>query len=463
MQQINESKPMEVTDENCIDRVETLSMILTKRGQTVGGWVPLMNLVTSIEDLDEDPSTQSGAYKRISTYLKNMNASGLIERRLVRGDSEDLPRGTYYRLHQIASDEPKPSANGKEGGGGLVVSAQASAAKREQYAAARQRLTDQAEYFVTNLPDELGIDQVGQLVSDLEMRAHLHEDGKHITRFLMGIVARRMKEAKGHGTIMELYQQLSERWQINENTLRYCVAIAEKYQDNVLLFDRWLQAGNFPKRFYHMKKLVQKDIDISDPEKAARRVVDQVQKLADEAGSKIPDFKRKKEALLKKVKGLKTEVEELAKEGEGINEVVKQIEYLSEDVESMVADEEAEGAVVLLSDTARRFRDIGLKKLFEEGDREGALKAYDQFLRELPSLATGEADVELHHIETGGAGMKGSEWAKIPLTHDEHMLLHNEGFKAFRHTYGVDVRDIMLRVWHLFLAGEDIDVTKLSR
>jgi len=56
---------------------------------------------------------------------------------------------------------------------------------------------------------------------------------------------------------------------------------------------------------------------------------------------------------------------------------------------------------------------------------------YLAWIRKQPCVITGRTPCEAHHTQTGGMGMKGSDYSAIPMHHSEHMKCHQLGEKTF--------------------------------
>ena len=56
---------------------------------------------------------------------------------------------------------------------------------------------------------------------------------------------------------------------------------------------------------------------------------------------------------------------------------------------------------------------------------------YLAWIRKQPCVTTGKTPCEAHHTETGGMGMKGSDYSALPLCHTEHKLCHQVGAATY--------------------------------
>ena len=56
---------------------------------------------------------------------------------------------------------------------------------------------------------------------------------------------------------------------------------------------------------------------------------------------------------------------------------------------------------------------------------------YLAWVRKQPCVITGKTPCEAHHTQTGGIGMKGSDYLALPLYHTEHKRCHQGGAITF--------------------------------
>jgi len=56
---------------------------------------------------------------------------------------------------------------------------------------------------------------------------------------------------------------------------------------------------------------------------------------------------------------------------------------------------------------------------------------YLAWIRKQPCVITGRTPCEAHHTQTGGMGMKGSDYSALPLHHAEHQRCHQGGAITF--------------------------------
>lgn len=287
---------------------------------------------------------------------------------------------------------------------------------------------------IEGLPETVTLLRAVELAIVAEKRETHYAEQELLQRFLLGVVARRMTEAvradpaqtyRGARTM----ERLSEATGYHINTLRVCRKVAESQDDNVVAFGRFLRHVRHktgrPARWYDVEASVEAltDPTVLGPEGLAERVT------------------RDAERAVERV--------EIAA-GSG----------------SVVAD----SLRVNLSDAATRIREDGLRKLAtsdrEDVDRIPRSEDYLRFARHLPCAATGAAapeegwdldslgEIEAHHVDVEGTGIKGSDFLAVPLAPEPHRFLHQHGVAAFRAEYGVDLRIVLIRTMHLYLAGQ---------
>jgi len=64
--------------------------------------------------------------------------------------------------------------------------------------------------------------------------------------------------------------------------------------------------------------------------------------------------------------------------------------------------------------------------------------AYLRWVRKQPCVITGRTPCEAHHTETGGMGMKGSDYSAVPLYWTEHRNAHAMGANVFWACHDLD-------------------------
>ena len=72
-------------------------------------------------------------------------------------------------------------------------------------------------------------------------------------------------------------------------------------------------------------------------------------------------------------------------------------------------------------------------------------KKYLSWVRQQPSVISQQYNCAAHHIighGQGGMGLKASDLFAFPLTHLEHMELHQHGYKAWEEIHGSQWRYI---------------------
>lgn len=62
-----------------------------------------------------------------------------------------------------------------------------------------------------------------------------------------------------------------------------------------------------------------------------------------------------------------------------------------------------------------------------------------EWVRSLPSVASGKRPCVNAHVRTGGMGRKADARWIVPLTWEEHERLHRRGPAWFETTYGIDL------------------------
>ena len=66
---------------------------------------------------------------------------------------------------------------------------------------------------------------------------------------------------------------------------------------------------------------------------------------------------------------------------------------------------------------------------------------YLAWVRKQPCVITGRTPCEAHHTETGGMGMKGSDYSALPLYHTEHAICHQIGTGRF---WRIDIKQLII-------------------
>lgn len=61
------------------------------------------------------------------------------------------------------------------------------------------------------------------------------------------------------------------------------------------------------------------------------------------------------------------------------------------------------------------------------------------WIRSLKSVASGRTPCVNAHVKTGGTGIRADYKWIVPLTHEEHMELHQHGHKTFERKWNVDL------------------------
>ena len=77
---------------------------------------------------------------------------------------------------------------------------------------------------------------------------------------------------------------------------------------------------------------------------------------------------------------------------------------------------------------------------------------YLDYIQTLGCAICGQ-QAEPHHAETGGVGMKCSDYLTIPLCRQHHNEIHQIGKLTFQRKYGIDIKSIMKRLRMVYDAG----------
>lgn len=98
---------------------------------------------------------------------------------------------------------------------------------------------------------------------------------------------------------------------------------------------------------------------------------------------------------------------------------------------------------------------------------------YLNFIRSLPCALTGQPALsapsgrnEAHHVEQGGMGMQGSDYATIPVCRDAHEFIERYGHYRAEEQYGCSIAGIIAQCLHQFIcnqAGFGIQRLKLPK
>jgi len=82
-------------------------------------------------------------------------------------------------------------------------------------------------------------------------------------------------------------------------------------------------------------------------------------------------------------------------------------------------------------------------------------KPYLDFIRNQPCIVSGsDYGVVAHHVRilgNGGTGLKPSDFLTVPLTHENHMLLHSGGERSFYKKHNIDIKSSILYYLESFL------------
>jgi len=70
---------------------------------------------------------------------------------------------------------------------------------------------------------------------------------------------------------------------------------------------------------------------------------------------------------------------------------------------------------------------------------------YIEWIRSLSCCICGyPAPSDPHHSESGGKGIKGSDYSCLPFCHKHHALLHNNGKDSFCKDNTIDLKEMVL-------------------
>lgn len=289
------------------------------------------------------------------------------------------------------------------------------------YQERRRDLVDWLHDEVRSLPEELDPDDMATRVKQLQISGNLHEDVHLGTRFLMGEIARRVKAQTEYGEVCDTLAALAERFKLgNVRTLRQCIKTAETFHGNARLFGKWLMAGD-KKRWRDFVIAGQAEVDPTA--------------LGEEA------FDRWLEGELDSVERAAERAEQAAAE-------------VDPDDEDTIR--EMDGVVTMLTQRAQELRRKAWRAWQEDGATDDALEPYLDWLHEMPCLACGDVGgTEAHHVQPSVTAKKQSDWFRVPLCHDCHMILEDNTHAEFKRRTGEDIRALAARTLHLFVAGSD--------
>ena len=296
---------------------------------------------------------------------------------------------------------------------------------RELHDAAVEKLRRQIDELPEK-PDELMAVRLTVLV---QRRGTHYAELELLQRFYLGVIARRITASsrRGDGVI----DRLSKATGYDPNTLRICRRAAVKYTDNVVLFARWMRS------LRHKRK--------GSPARWG-----DVMEMVNVAGDPT-------------VIGAEAHADML----------IRRTENAAADLDKLAGSDEVESARIMLSESAARVREEGMRRLADaESDAVDAIprsEAFLEFTRMRPCVATGQPPpddgwshvwvgeapgIEAHHVDVAGTAIKGSDYLAIPLSPQAHALLHHRGFAAFKQTYNVDLRNALIDNMHSYFTGQ---------
>jgi len=297
---------------------------------------------------------------------------------------------------------------------------------------ARNRMIEWAERQLQAMPETLDMDEAKTAFRSLLARSQLHEDGKWISRFLLGELARRVRAQTDHGNITERLEEIAERYGININTLRYAIGVAKSFDANLRLFDKWLRSGGYQKRWKDIKAVVREGLD--PKEYGAEALADEVVKIVEGA--------------------------------------TQELDEINQDIQEQKANEQdLDGATTAFSREVARFRDESLGALEdaerEEGERRShALEMLIRMVRQMDCCACGkpanpdkdEVESDPHHVASSIHGDKQNDWARIPLCRECHGELEDGSLMDFQRKHGVSITAELAKIQHYWITGERLDL-----
>jgi ElaB/YqjD/DUF883 family membrane-anchored ribosome-binding protein len=145
-----------------------------------------------------------------------------------------------------------------------------------------------------------------------------------------------------------------------------------------------------------------------------------------------------------------------------VEKTAQQLEQLNTLAEQASAEEQDEvrgltqAAVKEIQRTSRNF--------FASGEIEPDTKKriprseeYMEYIRNMPDPIDGTTNVDPHHCDVGGTGIKGSDFSCIPLSREHHNEIEDNTESWFEDKYNVDLNELQKQYMHYFLTGERME------
>jgi hypothetical protein len=282
----------------------------------------------------------------------------------------------------------------------------------------RERIQSHAQRGIDALPETLTMDEAEPFIRYYNSLSEVGQDLDWIARFVLGEATRRIRAGTPHGEVGAMLDEVGQRFDIHPRTIRYAMGCAEAFNGNLTMFVRWLDSGDFQKRWHHIKTIVRKKVDVREL-------------------------------------GIGSLNEEITRKVEGAAEDLEQINDEAD-------KRDAEGAAQQLVTEADRYRQQS-KNARAEQKEDVALSHFDRWLAELDCAGCGKPAEpgqdehrsirknDPHHLAPSATAQKQSEWAKVPLCRECHTRIH-KGYTAFKEETGVDVRYALADVLHRWIS-----------
>jgi len=81
---------------------------------------------------------------------------------------------------------------------------------------------------------------------------------------------------------------------------------------------------------------------------------------------------------------------------------------------------------------------------------------YLDYVRSIPCIIC-DQQAQAHHVEAGGVGMKGSDYATLPLCAEHHRELHDRGDATFRQWHGIDFNVEVIKIMKRYIQAIEED------